>query len=473
MILFDFATPAEKARVKVMLRPEDSPLFSPTRHGPAFSPKFDADEPIRRNRFARGIPQGDDGANSDVDLLERDGAEEQASAQDEQDSQQSQEQDGIGAQDGMAADGPAAEGTALQDGDDAARAAADAGLEPSTEPSADAHSDNNALASGADVEAQAGAQAAAEFTEVTDAASADAQGLPDSGAATQEAATEASTEHASQDTDANPDSVDALASSESAGAAEQSDAEGSDASNASADTSTDASGAIPLDASTEDLVKQAFEAGYAAAKAELDEGAAAPNAETEDAAYLRGLEEGQRQTKDELEAEVLLAADDLKALANQLAQAARDTETFYQPLLKLSMHLAEQLVRGELSLSGQAVTRLVERCLSEFQQETSAPIVVRMNPADHERHLAYGAMAPKNMDLRPDPSLSAGSVKVSMNGAMIEDLIEHRRQALWDALMSAAATPDDDLPDSFLRNVAIVKEAMASVDDESTQPPAL
>ena len=58
MILFDFATPAEQARVKVMLRPEDSPLFSPTRHGPAFSPKFDADEPIRRSQFSRGIPQG-------------------------------------------------------------------------------------------------------------------------------------------------------------------------------------------------------------------------------------------------------------------------------------------------------------------------------------------------------------------------------------------------------------------------------
>ena len=466
MILFDFATPAEQARVKVMVRPEDSPLFSPTRHGPAFSPKFDADEPIRRNRFARGIPQGDDGADSDVDLLERDGAEEQASAQDEQDIQDSQEQGGIGAQDGMGSDGLAAEGAAVEEDDAAARAAADAGMEPSTEPSAEAHSDNNALAGGADAGAYPEAQAVAEVGGVAgaagaDATRADAQGLPDSGAATQEAATETSTEHALEDMDANPDSVDALASSESAGAAEQSDAEGSDASNASAE------------ASTEDLVKQAFEAGYAAAKAELGEGTEASSPEVEDAAYLRGLEEGQRQTKDELEAEVLLAADDLKALANQLAQAARDTETFYQPLLKLSMHLAEQLVRGELSLSGQAVTRLVERCLSEFQQETSAPIVVRMNPADHERHLAYGAMAPKNMDLRPDPSLSAGSVKVSMNGAMIEDLIEHRRQALWDALMSAAATPDDDLPDSFLRNVAIVKEAMASVDDESTQPPAL
>ncbi len=448
MILFDFATPAEQARVKVMVRPEDSPLFSPTRHGPAFSPQFDADEPIRRHRFARGIPQGDDGADSDVDLLERDGPEGQASAQDEQASQQSQEQDGIGAQDGMASDGLAAEGAAVEEGVDAARAAADAGIEPSTEPSADAHSDNKALASGADAEALAEAQAATEVGAVQAAASADA---------TRADVQDAPTEHALEGTDDNPDSVEALASSESAGAAEQ----------------DDVAGATTLDASTEDLVKQAFEAGYAAAKAELGEGAAAASPEAEDAAYLRGLDEGQRQTKDELEAEVLLAADDLKALANQLAQAARDTETFYQPLLKLSMHLAEQLVRGELSLSGQAVTRLVERCLSEFQQETSAPIVVRMNPADHERHLAYGAMAPKNMDLRPDPSLSAGSVKVSMNGAMIEDLIEHRRQALWDALMSAAAKPDDDLPDSFLRNVAIVKEAMALVDDESTQPPAL
>ena len=460
MILFDFATPAEQARVKVMVRPEDSPLFSPTRHGPAFSPQFDADEPIRRNRFARGIPQGDDGADSDVDLLERDGAEEQASAQDEQDSQQSQEQDSSGAQDGMASDGLAAEGAAVEEDDAAARAAADAGIEPSTEASAEPHLDHHALAGDADAEAQVETREAAEVGAV--------QAAP-----TQEATTDTPTGHASEDTDANADSVEASATAESLRAAERSDAEGSDATNASADTSTDAPGATPLDASTEDLLKQAFEAGYAAAKAELGEGTEASSPEAEDAAYLRGLEEGQRQTKDELEAEVLLAADDLKALANQLAQAARDTETFYQPLLKLSMHLAEQLVRGELSLSGQAVTRLVERCLSEFQQETSAPIVVRMNPADHERHLAYGAMAPKNMDLRPDPSLSAGSVKVSMNGAMIEDLIEHRRQALWDALMSAAATPDDDLPDSFLRNVAIVKEAMASVDDESTQPPAL
>ena len=452
MILFDFATPAEKARVKVMLRPEDSPLFSPTRHGPAFSPQFDADEPIRRHRFARGIPQGDDGAeaDSDVDLLERDGSEEQASAQGDQAvlADDAQAQDGNTKQDGLTPDSLVAEDASVTDeasvaeGDEAVRTSAEANSEPN---------------------------AAVTDPALVDDANADTTGADAAGgdAATQAATTDAPTDQASANTDANPDAAEASNLSESASADESSDTSAPPVSQDLSDADDS------LDASTEELVKQAFEAGYAAAKAELGEGTEASGPEAEDAAYLRGLEEGQRQTKDELEAEVLLAADDLKALAHQLAQAARDTETFYQPLLKLSMHLAEQLVRGELSLSGQAVTRLVERCLSEFQQETSAPIVVRMNPADHERHLAYGAMAPKNMDLRPDPSLSSGSVKVSMNGAMIEDLIEHRRQALWDALMSAAATPDDDLPDSFLRNVAIVKEAMASVDDEGTQPPAL
>jgi hypothetical protein len=428
MILFDFATPAEQARAKVMLRPEDSLLFSPTRRGPAFSPQFDADEPVRRHRFARGIRQGDDGlaADSDVDLMEPDGPGEEALAQDEQaalaDEAQAQDHPQDQPQE-LAQEAP--EGLLAQEGAEAADAPVSEGATAEDTAPTEMQADTNTTLGEADAQVVAEGQA----------------------------------EHVTLHEDADEGVSEAL---DPDAPVDEPNLEAPDA----------------LDASTEDLLKQAFEAGYAAAKAELDDGSEPPNdgqpsPEAEDAAYLRGLEEGQRQTKDELAAEVLLAADDLKALAHQLAQAARDTETFYQPLLKLSTHLAEQLVRGELSLSGQAVTRLVERCLSEFQQETSAPIVVRMNPADHERHLAYGAMAPKNMDLRPDPSLSSGSVKVSMNGAMIEDLIEHRRQALWDALMSAAATPDDDLPDSFLRNVAIVKEAMASVDDEGVEPPAL
>jgi flagellar biosynthesis/type III secretory pathway protein FliH len=397
MILFKFDTPAEKARIRVMRRPEESPLFSPTRHGADFLPQFDESEPERRNRFEHGIPQAEeaekgsgtcqDGARHVPDPFSAPLADI-AQAKDVDAPQQDDAANPLGPAEGMAETLPEPE--------------PDPEIEPEIETAA------------VDVAAEGGPGVAEALTEELDAGTGSGTCLAPSW-------------HV-------PDPVPDL----------------------------------------EEIRKEAFEAGFAAALAEAAQAEPQVDPGAEDAAYLRGLEEGQQQTKDELEAEVLLAADDLKALANQLAQAARDTDSFYQPLLKLSMHLAEQLVRGELTLSGQAVTRLVERCLNELQQATDAPILVRMHPVDHERHLAYGAMAPKNMELRADPSLSQGSVKVSMNGASIEDLIEHRRQVLWETLMSPArASSREDLPDSFLRNVAIVKEAMASVDDEDAEPPAV
>ncbi len=403
MILFKFDTPAEKARIRVMRRPQESPLFSPTRHGADFSPQFDESEPERRNRFEHGIPQSEEaemgsgtcqvGARHVPDPAP---LADTAQAIDVDAPQQDDAANPSGQADGMAETLPEPESESESESE------ADPEIDPEIETVA------------ADVAADGDPGVAEALTEEHDAGTGSGTCL-------------APTWHV-------PDPVPDL----------------------------------------EEIRKEAFEAGFAAALAEAAQAEPQVDPGAEDAAYLRGLEEGQQQTKDELEAEVLLAADDLKALANQLAQAARDTDSFYQPLLKLSMHLAEQLVRGELTLSGQAVTRLVERCLNELQQATDAPILVRMHPVDHERHLAYGAMAPKNMELRADPSLSQGSVKVSMNGASIEDLIEHRRGVLWETLMSPTrASAREDLPDSFLRNVAIVKEAMASVDDEDAEPPAV
>lgn len=403
-ILFKFDTPAEKARIRVMTRPEESPLFSPTRHGAEFSPQFDESEPERRNRFEHGIPQSD----------EAEEGSEEGSGTCQDGARHVPDPIAIADIDPVQA-GDASQQDAAESPSEQADGMAETLPEPEVEPEVEA------LAADVAIEGDPGGAEVAAPAEVLG---------QEHDVGTGSGTCQAGARHV-------PDPVPAV-----------------------------------LD--LEEIRKEAFEAGFAAALAEAAQAEPQVDPGAEDAAYLRGLEEGQQQTKDELEAEVLLAAEDLKALANQLAQAARDTDSFYQPLLKLSIHLAEQLVRGELTLSGQAVTRLVERCLNELQQATDAPILVRMHPVDHERHLAYGAMAPKNMELRADPSLSQGSVKVSMNGASIDDLIEHRRGVLWETLMAPArASSRDDLPDSFLRNVAIVKEAMASVGDEDAEPPAL
>ena len=220
----------------------------------------------------------------------------------------------------------------------------------------------------------------------------------------------------------------------------------------------------------EQLHQEAFEAGRQATLEELAN--AAPPAPSEDMlevareeAFQKGYEEGytkaEAAVKDELQAEVELAAQSLNDLTAKLAEAARDTDAFYAPLLNLSMHLAEQLVRGELTLSSKAVQRLIETCLMEFDQEATAPVVIRMHPDDLARFEQDDALLPKNMILRPDPNVLIGSVKVQMNGALIEDLMQHRAQVLWRSLMQGQEA--GDLPDSFLRNVALVKEAFDEV----------
>ena len=232
-------------------------------------------------------------------------------------------------------------------------------------------------------------------------------------------------------------------------------------------------------ADIQQMFDEAFAQGREAALQEADtrlqETAVAIEQERQaidDAAYQRGYDEGHAKAeaavRDELQAEVELAAEDLHDLAARMAESARDTDSFYAPLLKLAMHLAEQLVRGELSISSKAIERLIQTALDEFNQDPSASVLIKLNPEDHARLKTRDAQLPKNMVLRSDPLLTMGSVRVQMNGALIEDLIEHRARALWESL-----TRGLDLgapPPSFLQNVALIKEAFDGVDAVIEEP---
>ena len=185
--------------------------------------------------------------------------------------------------------------------------------------------------------------------------------------------------------------------------------------------------------------------------------------------YDKGYEEayakGEAAARDELQAEVELASQDLKDLTQKLQEAAKDTDQFYAPLLKLAMHLAEQLVRGELTVSGKAIAHLVETSLLEFENDPNSPILVKLNPEDLERIKAYETLLPKNAILKADPTMFVGSVRVQINGALIEDLIERRSTALWQALTRGQDAGEP--PPSFLKNLELVKEAFDEVEADA------
>lgn len=162
------------------------------------------------------------------------------------------------------------------------------------------------------------------------------------------------------------------------------------------------------------------------------------------AAYAEGLAAGRVEGK--LEAEQAQAdeqAHDRTLLTNvvgSLQNLAADQEQLFEPLKRLALHLAEQLVRAELTLSGAAIEQLVRQCLAHLDQPADKAVVC-LHPDDLERLRRLGD-ATKGLRLEADARLQPGSVRVEVNDSLVEDLIEHRLEVLSRQLLGDAQATD-------------------------------
>ncbi len=163
-------------------------------------------------------------------------------------------------------------------------------------------------------------------------------------------------------------------------------------------------------------------------------------------AYARGLAEGRQQAQQE-HAQSRAAQDSelmqcLQNLQAAVAQLQASPEQLYEPLKRLALHLAEQLVLGELTQSSQAVERLVRRCVDELAPKGVA-VQIALHPDDLallqpwlERSQAEATAKPAApWRLQADESLQPGSVRASADDAVVNDLIEHRLDALARQLL--------------------------------------
>ena len=73
--------------------------------------------------------------------------------------------------------------------------------------------------------------------------------------------------------------------------------------------------------------------------------------------YQRGLDEGNNQSR---------GSRSILTLVDMFRSAQSNTEDFYKPLKRLSVRLAEELVRGELTLSSAAI-EIGQRCLKRHR----------------------------------------------------------------------------------------------------------
>jgi flagellar assembly protein FliH len=158
-----------------------------------------------------------------------------------------------------------------------------------------------------------------------------------------------------------------------------------------------------------------FEAGHAAGHlaGHLD-GRAAGREEA-----LAGMEEERARLR-----QVVAATD----------AAVQRPEVLFEPLKRLALHIARELVRCELSLSPHAVDHLIRGCLVALDAPVER-IIVSLNPDDF-RLITADASLGGGLTFESDDSLSAGSVRVRADETRVIDFIEHRLRALADTLLS-------------------------------------
>lgn len=163
--------------------------------------------------------------------------------------------------------------------------------------------------------------------------------------------------------------------------------------------------------------------------AALQAEAAAREAQAYERGYAAGQAAGQATGQQDSNAALSAQWPVLQALLESI-QSLRDTpDQLHAPLYRLALRLAQALVRTELSLSSQAIHRLVTLAIDTLDAKASG-VLVTLNPEDWDQLRAGIADLDLPWRVETDPGLSRGSVRVSADDAMVEDLLEDRLEAL-------------------------------------------
>ncbi len=165
------------------------------------------------------------------------------------------------------------------------------------------------------------------------------------------------------------------------------------------------------------------------------EGLEQGKAEGFEAGKEQGLAEGEAKARAEVADQMAAQRVVFENVAQELGALIADPKKFFEPLKRLAMHMAEQVVLGELQTSSKGIERLVQRCLDELDHPVQGAVVLELNPEDKDLLQAQGGDFIKGMRLEAIHDMPRGSVRVFANDTVVEDLVDHRLEGLAKALL--------------------------------------
>ena len=222
-----------------------------------------------------------------------------------------------------------------------------------------------------------------------------------------------------------------------------------------------------LQQACDEAYQRGLEEGLAQAQlqahTELEEALA--NAKTEAQTQQDAALEAQRLSLEQrIEADLGLLRD----VTQRIDACTENTAQFFEPLKRLAMHIAEQLVLAELNVSGNAIERLVQRCLDELNLHGTQVITVELHSQDKARLEDMAGDLLQHIRLHAAPGLQPGSVRVVVNDTQVEDLVQNRLEALAHALLTQ--------PEAWREKSPFFQQPLSQRDSEvqdAVQTPAL
>lgn len=198
-------------------------------------------------------------------------------------------------------------------------------------------------------------------------------------------------------------------------------------------------GSTALDtAALEQACEEAYQRGLADGKASAEQAAQvslndalAEAAATAERAQALALETQQQTLNEKIQTDLVL----LREVTQKLEAWTENPKALFEPLKRLSVHLAEQMVLAELNVSGAAIERLVQRCLDELNLHGTQVVTVELNAQDKARLQELAGETLQTVQLQAVPGLQPGSVRVIANDTQVEDLVQHRLESLAHSLL--------------------------------------
>jgi len=180
--------------------------------------------------------------------------------------------------------------------------------------------------------------------------------------------------------------------------------------------------------------------------------------------YQLGHVAGERMAREAMEQEVQAQCTVLAGVAQELHALLQRPSDLFEPLKRMALHLAEQITLTQWQSSTQTLEILIQRCLDTLDHATHGAVVVELHPLDKARLQQAAPELIRGMRLEANDALRVGSVRLYANDTVVEDLIEHRLQAMVRSLnIDAQAWEQRSL---LLREPRVDTETPSAAEDD-------